>query len=255
MRRFALGFLGVLLAGGVGYLSFPAVDVAGSIGPGRVRESRGRVGREGSPRSGSSCISVTGTAINYATYSQELDNAAWSSFADVTAPTITANAAVAAPSCATTNNIAGCGQTGVVDRVQFPATGIGHFSGIRNIHTGPGGGGQWDEYIYAIAGPGGCPGGLDIGSSDAEYWFTNHAIGASWVRISDVAGASTGAGSTLYVGNLGQGTRPTVGGVLGAASRAACDVYLWQADANVQGDEHRPVLTTSAPVTQGPGCY
>lgn len=251
-RRVALGFLGVLLAGGAGYLSL-SIDEPGSIGPGRYRDGRGRLGRGGAPRGGASCISVTGTAINYATYSQEFDNAAWTSFADVTAPTVTPNAAVAAPSCATTFNIAGCGQTGVVDRVQFPATGLTHFSGIRNIYSGPGGGGQWSSYVYAIAGPGGCPDGLDIGSSDADYWFTTTAVGASWVRISDLAGASTGAGSTLFIGNLSPAARPSA--TLGAVARSACDVYLFQADAHVQGDEQRPVKTTSAAATQGPGCY
>lgn len=213
------------------------------------RSSRGGVA------CGSSCISVTGTATNWLTYSQEFDNAAWSLFADVTAPTVTANAAVAAPACSTVFNVAGCGMTGIVDRVQFPATGLGHFSGIRNIHAGPGGGAVWSSYVYAIAGPGGCPGGLDIGSSDTEYYLTNNAVGASWVRISDLSGATTGAGSTLYIGNLGQGSRPTVAGALGLATRTACDVYLWQADADATGDAQRPVKTTSAPVTQGPGCY
>jgi len=251
-RSFLLA-AGVAVVGVSGY--FLQTD-RGNLAPSpRERVERGRFPRSGPPQGGSGCITVTGTAINYATYSQELDNAAWTSVADVTAPTITANAAVAAPSCATTFNIAGCGQTGVVDRVQFPATGLTHFSGIRNIHAGPGTGGQWDEYIYVMVGPGGCPDGLDIGSSDTEYFFTHHAVGASWTRISDVAGASTAGGSTLYVGNLGQNVRPTVGGVIGAVARAACDVYLFQADANVTGNEHRPVKTTSAAATQGPGCY
>lgn len=205
------------------------------------------------PAGGSSCIPVTGTAINYATWSQAFDNAAWSSFANMAAPVVTADVpGVVAPACADVVNVAGCGVAGTVDRVEFPATALTKFSAIRNIYSSPE---QTNNgYVYAKAGPGGCAGGLEIGTSSAtEYYFTSNAITSNWTRISDLEGGFGALGSTLFIGNLAPAARPS--DTLGAATRTACDVYLWQADAASTGNAQRPVKTTSAAATQGPGCY
>lgn len=251
--RQILAALGVVASAAVGvgvYTTSSAVDQVSVRDLARFRDGRTRLARQG-PVTGATCTPY-GVAINYATYSQEFDNGAWTAFANTTAPTVTPNAGVAAPSCASSFSVTGCGLTGVVDRVQFPATGLGQFTGIRNIATGPGGGGQFDAYVYAIAGPGGCPDGLDLGTSDVNYFFTTTAVGGSWVRLADVVGAVTGSGTTIYIGNLSATARPS--DTLGAITRQACDVYLFQADINTQGDEHIPVKTTSSSATRGPVC-
>lgn len=116
-RRVALGFLGILLAGGAGYLA--SLDEPGSIGPGRVRESRGRVGREG-PLRGGGCSPVGSPAGTLPLAPHDFATAPWTTLnSGAAAPTVT-NDAAAGPDC-----VANSAST-----IALPTVIAGQFSGV-----------------------------------------------------------------------------------------------------------------------------
>lgn len=138
MRRgVALGFLGVLLAGGAGYLSLSG-DEPGSIGPGRYRDGRGRLGRGGAARGVAGCSPVSAPTGTMPLAPNDFATAPWTTLnSGAAAPTVT-NDNATGPDCVALS----------ASTIALPTVIAGQFSGSYQPAGCPTPFGNVDQSVY-----------------------------------------------------------------------------------------------------------
>lgn len=207
-RRLALGFLGVLLAGGVGYLA--SSDKPGRVGPGRLRDSRGRIGREGVTRSVAGCVPVAAPAGTQPDAPNDFATAPWTTLqSGVAAPTVT-NDAATGPDC-----VANSATT-----IALPTVGGGQFSGVYQPNGCETPAGNIDQSVYVK----GISGGSTI--SICTFAITPSCVDCTFTTAGFTKclrpNVNTGATGDFFIGYVTTET----GGVGGSAVTFAA----WGAD-------------------------
>jgi hypothetical protein len=178
----------------------------------------------GGDGTGTKGILIEGGRTNSTLRSQEFDNAAWTKFGDVTAPTVTADQAVA-PDGTTT-----------ADRVQFAATSGANRSIV--FDTGASCPISADSASIFVKGNGGS-GTLDLYVQTPATRADCNYVAGSWTRCT-VTGTLTGGGNIAFGNNS----------LISGSSRSAADVFVWGAQCEAGPFTSSYISTTAAAGTR-----
>lgn len=187
----------------------------------------------GDTGTGANGLLVEGARTNSILRSQELDNAAWTAVGSATAPTVTANAAVA-PDGTTT-----------AERVQVAACpGGGSFSVVQQNYTGTAA--AWAGTMFFK--------GNGTSGNIALYYFDSTATAGTWVSCPFVSTGWSRCEVDRTFANithrLGFGCNNDTGVFPGSSNTGAVDVFAWGADSEAGALASSYIATTAAAVTR-----